>query len=166
MHCLAYHVPFIIANYGNLGIFTGQAVEKLNDVTKKSTDVRQAEVMRLVEALKVNKRLEFSKLEGLSHKRRQYDNHNSDYWESNMFRQRASKKAKILHEISNKSSDIENVFVLTATQQEQITQQNEQSLDFNLMSEKDMSFELKKRGINTKVRKRDSLINMLKQFQK
>ena len=34
MHCLVYHAPYFIEKHGSLRPFSGQAVEKTNDVVK------------------------------------------------------------------------------------------------------------------------------------
>lgn len=35
LHILLYHVPFFVSKYGSLSKFTGQGVEKTNDIIKQ-----------------------------------------------------------------------------------------------------------------------------------
>lgn len=34
MHCLLHHIPYFISMYGSLNMFSGQGVEKNNDIVK------------------------------------------------------------------------------------------------------------------------------------
>ena len=60
MHCFAYNVPFFISKYGNLKKFSGQAVEKHNDVIKSIHQRKSSKWDGPFEDLKVRKRLEYA----------------------------------------------------------------------------------------------------------
>ncbi|KAL5020500.1 hypothetical protein ScPMuIL_003392 [Solemya velum] len=127
-------------SYGSLGRFSGQNVEKLNDTIKRIHMTQTNKYDATSDALKVVKRLEMGNSEGLGRIKRGYKK-NSTYWESGIFESRGSKKNKILDEITNKSDEIENVFIPTEEQEREI------DLSLEELSEKELRCLLKSRKV-------------------
>jgi len=65
MHCLLYHIPYFISMYGSLKMFSGQGVEKNNDIVKMIHQRKSSKWDGPTDALKVRKRLEFAHQENV-----------------------------------------------------------------------------------------------------
>ena len=59
IHTLVYHVPYFLQEYGSLAYFTGQVVEKTNDIIKQIHHSKSNKIDPTVDALVVRKRLEY-----------------------------------------------------------------------------------------------------------
>jgi hypothetical protein len=60
MHCLVYHVPYFIFHFGSLRKFSGQSTEKINDNIKAVYHLKTNHHDCVVDAIKVQKRLELT----------------------------------------------------------------------------------------------------------
>ena len=58
LHCRPYHIPFFLEKLGKLSIYSGQAVEKINDEIKFIHQKRSNKTDTTVEDLKTRKRIE------------------------------------------------------------------------------------------------------------
>ena len=72
MHCLVYHVPFFIEQFGPLKNFSGQGVEKNNDIVKQIHQKKSNKWDSAMSALKTRKRLEFGYMNNLEREKRSY----------------------------------------------------------------------------------------------
>ncbi|CAC5358818.1 unnamed protein product [Mytilus coruscus] len=79
IHCLLYHVPYFIVNYGSLRKFSGQPTEKVNGDIKAIHHQKTNRYDCAMDALKVRKRIEANHNSG--REKRSYNKKKSDYWE-------------------------------------------------------------------------------------
>ena len=57
LHTLLYHVPYFFSKYGSLSQFTGQGVEKTNDIIKQIHQSKSNKLDATADALLTRKRL-------------------------------------------------------------------------------------------------------------
>jgi hypothetical protein len=58
LHVLLYHVPYFVSRYGNLSQFSGQGVEKANDIVKQIHHTKTNKHDAAKDALLIRKRIE------------------------------------------------------------------------------------------------------------
>ncbi|CAG2218475.1 unnamed protein product [Mytilus edulis] len=144
MHCLLYHVPFFISQFGSLRKFSGQPTEKINDNIKAVYHLKTNHHDCAVDAMKVQKRLELTVNSGRS--KRKYRKTDDQFWENGKQEIQVRKRRQILQEME-KASTVHN---------------KQKFPDFYKMTDIEIKQKLKDGGINTRVRKREKLIEMLK----
>jgi hypothetical protein len=44
LHCLVYHIPYVVVTYGKLVNYSGQGVEKIDDDTKKKSSIKNKQI--------------------------------------------------------------------------------------------------------------------------
>lgn len=101
MHILLYHVPNQVARKHNLAQFSGQNVEKLNDVVRKHHLQKSCRWDGTKEAMLACKRIELERKRQRT--KRKYVKRNLEYWRSQLKSARGERKRKILAEISNQT---------------------------------------------------------------
>lgn len=150
MHCLIYHVPTFVDVNGSLAKFSGQAIEKLNDEIKLTHMKRTNKTNQTVDDLTTRKRLEYLSTQNHQRTKQTYTKRNIDYWENQKQLQHSIKRTKIEAAISEANKQYED----------------ENSTDVDDMNEKELKEILRSYGIATKVRKRNKLIQMVREAQK
>ena len=80
MHCLLYHVPGFVNRYGTLLNFSGQGVEKMNDIIKMAHQKRSNKQDQTVDELKTRKRMEVLKEDNCERVKRTFSKSNENYW--------------------------------------------------------------------------------------
>jgi hypothetical protein len=93
-----YHVPYFIFHFGSLRKFSGHPTEKINDNIKAVYHLKTNHHDCVVDAIKVQKRLDFGR------SKRNYSKADHDFWEYRKQELHARKRRQILQEI-----DIANV---------------------------------------------------------
>jgi len=149
MHCFAYHVPFFISKYGNLSKFSGQAVEKNNDVIKSIHQRKSSNWDGPFEALKFRKRLEYANNENIARPKREYIKQ-SNWWQCDIYTQRKEKKIQQKIQAANMCNLTDNG---TGIDLESSTEVELQSMLSDLQSKK------------TRIRNRQKLINAIKELK-
>lgn len=92
MHAMVYHVPQFFESYKTIKSFTGQGVEKNNDVAR-TTVLRKSNKWNSTEdVLKHEYRL--WELKEQERPKRVYTKHNNDYWDFALTEQRQNKRRK------------------------------------------------------------------------
>ena len=147
MHCLVYHIPYFSSNFGPLRNFSGQGVEKNNDVVKQIHQKKSNKWDTAVSALVVRKRLEYGIENDFEREKRPYEKH-SAWWENDLRSCRSEKRRKIAAEIADADTKSEN------------------SINFELMTEQELRVFLKSHGISTKIRNREKLMNIISSLDK
>ncbi|XP_053374155.1 uncharacterized protein LOC123545375 [Mercenaria mercenaria] len=145
MHVLAYHVPFFVKRYGGLSKFSGQGVEKTNDVIKQVHQMRSSKSDPTTDALLVRKRIEVSS--AVTRKPRQYTKQNDSYWCSGIKSRRDAKRWKFFEEMKQVDDAYHG-------------KQNEIVPD--TMSVIEIKDKLAKLGVRTKLRKKEKLLQLLR----
>ncbi len=100
MHDLVYHVPYILQLYGNVDIFSGQSLEKNNDIIKVIHMKKTRKWDATMEALKLKKRLERAEELSLARKIRGYEKKDEKYWNHTIHILRKSQRNAIKDEIA------------------------------------------------------------------
>jgi hypothetical protein len=98
MHCLAYHIPFFISSFGCIKKFSGQGVEKNNDIIKMIYQRKSSKWDGPSDALQARKRLQYAHQDNIGRSKRPFVK-KSDYWEKEIFSLRSAKRQNILAEI-------------------------------------------------------------------
>ncbi|CAC5386550.1 unnamed protein product [Mytilus coruscus] len=142
MHCFVYHLPYFVENFGPLKKFSGQGVEKNNDIVKQIHQKKSNKWDSAVSALTTRKRLEFGYMNNMEREKRSYFK-KSEWWDGSLKIFRSGKRKEILKEISEANIN------------------SRTSLDFGEMNEHDLRAFLKDHGINTKIRNREKLMNLV-----
>ncbi|XP_071107750.1 uncharacterized protein [Haliotis cracherodii] len=93
VHCMVYHVPFMLRKFGTLRKFSCQAFEKHNDVVKKIHQRKSNKWDPTVEALQICKRMEESSKS--KRDKRQYTKRRPKYWNEEIREVRSAKRAKL-----------------------------------------------------------------------
>ncbi|XP_074662584.1 uncharacterized protein LOC141915078 [Tubulanus polymorphus] len=101
MHVLLYHVPFLIKEHGPISRYSGQSIEKLNDVVKSINMSKSNRSDGPKDALTVLKRIEYLNKEGHQRKKRKYSKENTKLWDEEKKSRAQNKKRKILDEINS-----------------------------------------------------------------
>lgn len=102
-----------------------------------------------MDSLKVRKRIEFCSRENLHREKREYTKRNKNYWEFDIKEKRVSKKQRIIREIKETNDNyLEN---------KKQTNEEIENLDECAIKEKLSEF-----GIKTRVRKKDKLVELLR----
>ncbi|CAC5396321.1 unnamed protein product [Mytilus coruscus] len=148
IHCLLYHVPYFIVNYGSLRQFSGQPTEKVNDDIKAIHHQKTNRYDCAMDALKVRKRIEANHNSG--REKRSYNKKKSDYRQDEIRVIRSRRKFTICAAIKdadvvpaskpclNYEAEVENLTVVEIKQK------------------------LKDHGVATKIRKHDKLVQLYK----
>ena len=93
MHAMVYHIPKFLTNYQTVKVFTGQGVERNNDVAR-STVLRKSNKW---DATSDVLRLESRQWQLRQHERnkRQYEKSNINYWTKDILQARQQKRNKV-----------------------------------------------------------------------
>ena len=143
MHCLAYHLPYFCEHFGPLKSFSGQGVEKNNDIVKQIHQKKSNKWDSAVSALTTRKRLEFGQFNKLEREKRSYDKQ-SEWWDAPIRASRSAKRKEIRDEIES-AADTGTDF----------------TKKFDEKTDQELRQYLKSNGINTKVRNRQKLLQMI-----
>jgi len=131
-----------------------KVLKKINDQIKLIHHKKSNKHDATVDALKARKRIEFLQSDDCKRTKRSYEKKKDLYWENDIFKNRAAKKARILcemEEINSRCSDSNDLCESTVTP------------DYKCMSLNELKNLIKKRGIKTKARKKEKLIQLLEQ---
>ena len=152
LYVLLYHVPFFVSKYGSLSKFTGQGVEKTNDIIKQIHQSKSNKLDATADALLARKRLELGHQSQLSRQKRKYVKTDDDFWAIRKPRLTANKKARIEDEM--KQAD--------QLYRPETSSQNDPNVEnLNVDELRDLVF--KRTGKRTKFRKREKLLDLLKE---
>ena len=86
IHLLVYHVPKLLGGDGGVKIFTGQGVEKTNDVVRAIYHNKCNKHDACKDSLLALKRLDY--LSDQERKPNSYNKHNTEYWQTTIFEER------------------------------------------------------------------------------
>ncbi|XP_067672134.1 uncharacterized protein [Haliotis asinina] len=140
VHCMVYHVPFMIRKFGSLRSFSCQAFEKRNDVIKKIHQRKSNKWDPTVEALQICKRMEESSKS--TRDKRQYIKRKPEYWNEKIQQTRRAKRAKLN--------------LINCQPVEAVVLEN--------MNEPELRDFIEGKGIKTKARSRDRLLKEAKRL--
>ncbi|MCG7867336.1 MAG: hypothetical protein JAY74_13350 [Candidatus Thiodiazotropha taylori] len=144
MHCLTYHVPYFVKMYGSLFKFSGQGVEKTNDIIKQIHQAKSNKHDPTTDALLVRKRLEYGQT--CVREKRKYEKADLEYWSVRKSQAIQIKKQKIQTEQLQADEQFKKVAVVPIDE----------------LSVSDLKVMLKDAGVSTRCRKRERLIEQLK----
>ena len=99
LHVLVYHVPYFVGRYGSLLQFSGQGVEKTNDIVKQIHQTKSSKIDATKEALICRKRLEIGYNERTVRTKRKYEKTDDRFWGQEKSKQMMAKKQKIQNEM-------------------------------------------------------------------
>ncbi|XP_028410515.1 uncharacterized protein LOC114533214 isoform X1 [Dendronephthya gigantea] len=143
IHILLYHVPRFIKDEKSLKSFTGQGIEKINDVVRAIYHNKSNRHDACKEAILALRRIDnLQNFERIPH---QYKKQDNTYWSNEIFEQRR-KKPRLCVDPREDEND-----------QDQLTPQDVDSMSLCEVKEK-----LKEMKIKTKLRKLDKLKELLK----
>lgn len=86
MHILLYHVPMFLKQDKSIKIFTGQGIEKINDVVRSVYHTKSNRHDACKEAVQALKRID--NLQDFERKPCAYNKKDDDYWSNDIFEQR------------------------------------------------------------------------------
>ncbi len=99
MHALVYHVPIFIKNHQKFRHFTGQGIEKNNDVAKKIYFQKSNRWDGARDVLLVENRQQL--LSHCKREKRQYHKRNAAYWENDIIETRKKRKKSMFTRNTN-----------------------------------------------------------------
>ncbi len=126
MHDLVYHVPFLLKQHKSLEFFSGQTLEKNNDVIKMVHMRKSKRWDACMEALQIKKRIEVGEEMELGRVPRPYKKRKLEYWTKDIYTQRHNLRENIKIDIASKatlqqeSQDKENVEALSVPEIKQL----------------------------------------------
>ena len=127
-------------------MYSGQGVEKANDIVKKIHQTKSNKQDPTVDTLLIRKRIEIGISNDVTRKKRAYTKHNEHYCSSEISHKREMKRQQIERE-----------------RREVNTYFREESDNFEHLTVQELKQKLSELGVKTKVRKKEKLIEMLKQ---
>jgi hypothetical protein len=92
MHAMVYHVPQFFEAFKTIKSFTGQGVERNNDIARTTVLRKSNKWNSTKDVLKHESRL--LELKDQERSKRGYTKHNDDYWEFGLAEQRQNKRRK------------------------------------------------------------------------
>lgn len=104
MHIMVAHVPWFLSKYKNVKIFTGQGVEKNNDVAR-SIVLRKSHFDSPADILKHEARQ--WALKHVQRDPRKYTKHKASYWQNTIFEKRARKQEPISSDMQSNQPTVE-----------------------------------------------------------
>lgn len=152
LHTLLYHVPYFLQEHGSLIRFTGQGVEKTNDIVKQIHHTKSSKQDSTRDALLVRKRLELGYQTNMDRQKRKYVKKDINYWTHTKSLNRKLKSQRIEAEMVDANREFESYTL--------------QNIDFDEMQIPDLKRQLAALGITTKLRKREKLVDLLKNATK
>lgn len=158
IHTLLYHIPTFVQRYGNLMKFSGQAVEKNNDIVKNIHLKRSNKHDAVVEALTVRKRLEVLGDEGALRERRDYTKRKLQYWDFDI-KQQFKRISRQCTDIPEKNDYIDNTVNRDSFSE---TQEDVNSDNIENWTTAEIKAKLNILNIKTKLRNREKLLDLLK----
>ncbi|XP_071106486.1 uncharacterized protein [Haliotis cracherodii] len=138
VHCMVYHVPFMIRKFGTLRSFSCQAFEKRNDVIKKIHQRKSNKWDPTVEALQICKRMEESSKS--KRDKRQYTKRKPEYWNEEIRLNRQAKRAKL----------------------DRINSQPVEVVELDSMSRPELRDYIRGKGVRTKANSQEYLLKLAK----
>lgn len=135
IHMLCYHVPFFLATSG-VKCFTGQGVEKTNDVIRRLYDLKSNKYDACKDGLLAVKRLD--ELQEFDRKPRNYRQLDTSYWNEGIMQER-QKRPRL-----------------------SVTPREDDELNIDGMNETNLKTKLKEMNVKTRVRNVDKLRQLLK----
>ena len=151
LHVLLYHVPIFVSNYGSLSQFSGQAVEKTNDILKKIHQTKSNKLDATRDALIVRKRLEAGFKDEYRAKRK-YDKVDNHFWAVEKSELAQAKKQRIDREL--KEAD------------EKCNANRPVHIDFESMTVSQLKDQLSELGVKTRLKLKHKLIELLQNEMK
>ena len=145
LHTLLYHVPYFLSKYGSLCRFTGQGVEKTNDVVKRIHQCKSNKLDATTDALIVRKRIEHGFVSNTAREKRKYNKIDDNFWSVGKATICKSKKQKINEER------------ITAEKMYN-PQTQENACDMDIPTLRKRLLEL---GVKSKLRKKEKLVELL-----
>ena len=149
IHTLVYHVPYFLQEYGSLAHFSGQGVEKTNDVIKRIHHSKSCKVDPTTNALLVRKTLEKGYELNLDRVKRKYEKSDEIFWGTAKSEMRKANVQRILSE----QQDTDSAVNAKPTVSENIED----------LSVTELKKELLELGVKTRKRTKATLLNELKQ---
>ena len=148
LHVLLYHIPFFVGKHGSLSKFSGQAVEKTNDILKHIHQTKSNKLDATRDALVVRKRMEEGYNDGFR-KKRKYEKVNDHFWAVEKSKLVQAKKQKIDQE---------------QKEAEWLFNKNEQHYDLDLenLTVIEIKEKLQELGVKTRLKLKHKLIDLLK----
>lgn len=135
MHILCYHVPFFLATSG-VKCFTGQGVEKLNDVIRRFYHQKSNKYDACTDGLQAVKRLD--DLQDFDRKPRSYKQQDASYWNNGIIEERQKRPRLSVTPLDDDEENVDN------------------------MNEAEVKAKLKEMGVKTRVKNADKLRQLLK----
>lgn len=103
MHILCYHVPKFLNEETAVKRFTGQGIEKINDIVRSIYHNKSNKHDACTEALLALKRID--RLQHHERERQKYTKRATDYWENTIFTQRKKQCRLSVHPRENTSPE-------------------------------------------------------------
>jgi hypothetical protein len=160
MHCLVYHIPYFMSTYGPLKLFTGQGIEKANDDIKKIFHTKCNKFDAPKDVLKTRKRTETAHDSNLTRTKRAYLKRNTQYWESEKSHASNVKRQKILDEMT-KADERESLSRTSSL----LTHTDDGDDELSSLTVTDLKEQLTAFGVKTRLRRKDKLIELLKEHR-
>ena len=135
IHMLCYHVPFFFATSG-VKCYTGQGVEKTNDVIRRLYDLKSNKYDACKDGLLAVKRLD--ELQEFDRKPRNYRQLDTSYWNEGIMQERQERPRL------------------------SVTPREDDELNIDGMNETNLKTKLKEMNVKTRVRNVDKLRQLLK----
>ena len=101
MHDLVWHIPYLMYLYHDIEQFSGQTLEKNNDLVKTIHMKKSRKWDPCVEALRIKKRLERGEEMDLQRRRRAYNKQNMQWWQHGIHKRRKELRSIIEAEIAS-----------------------------------------------------------------
>ena len=146
LHVLLYHIPFFVGKYGSLSKFSGQAVEKTNDILKHIHQTKSNKLDATRDALVVRKRMELG-FQDEFRKKRKYEKVNDHFW--------AVEKAQLVQvkklRIDREQKEADEKF-----------NKNAHNLDYENMTVVQIKEKLQELDVKTRLKLKTKLIDLLR----
>ncbi len=140
MHILVYHLSRFLKEDKSIKIFTGQGIEKINDVVRSVYHTKSNRHDGCREAMQALKRID--NLQNFERKPHKYNKKDDDYWSNGIFEQRRKRPRLCVDPREDQVQLIPG--------------------DVDTMSLREVKDKLKELQIKTKVRKLEKLRELLK----
>lgn len=142
MHLLVYHVPKFLKEKNAMKRFTGQGIEKINDLMRSFYHNKSNRHDACTEALLAIKRID--RLQEYERQPHEYKKKKAEYWTKDIFEQRKKRPR-----LSVEPRDEENI--------------PDNNLEIDSLSLEEIKEKLLELGVKTRARKLDKLREILRQ---
>ena len=147
LHVLLYHVPHFLSKYGCLSKFSGQGVEKTNDIVKRIHLSKTNKLDPTTDSLLVRKRMETGYTSKKQREKRKYLKQDGSYWTGGILQVRRAKFLKINQEMKTEN---DKYFW------------NPNRHDYENMNVQALQSLLKSFGVSTRSKSKEKLIQLLR----